>query len=123
MFDKNKYSFSCDNNNGTTVTINGNVYSGRTVSITGDNNIIVDGKVMSNVDSKQINIEVHGDVLKIDTIGSVNVSGNTGTINTTGSVRAGGDVHGSINTTGSVSVDGKVDGSISTMGRVTVGSR
>lgn len=97
--------------------------------------IIVNGSVIECSEVQDcISIEVQGNVGRIDTLGSVSVTGNVdGDINTQGSVTVGGscesintqgsvkcgDVNGDIHTMGSVNC-GNVSGDIDTMGRVSI---
>jgi hypothetical protein len=99
-----------------TISINGNVYSG-------DNIVVMNGKVIINgmdvtPDSKEINITIEGNIhdLKVDACNSIRVVGNVNAISTkSGYVDVTGGVAGSIQTM-SGSVDcGDVGGSISTM--------
>lgn len=112
------------------VNINGKVYTGNNIQIR-NNEVYIDGKKSEEgyVDSGSSSTPHCYQVIvncqnleKVETVGSVTVNGNCGTVSTTGSVNVEGN-SGTIKTTGSVTVAGNCSGSISTMGRVTVGSR
>lgn len=98
------------------ININGKSYSGNNINIK-DNKITIDGNVI-NEDSKNITIEIHGNVeyLCIDACNSIVVSGTAGAIKTkSGNISIKSDVLGSIKTmSGNVHCD-NVHGSILTM--------
>ena len=56
-----------------------------------------------------------------DTIVTINVAGNVGSIDSMGAVNVGGDVNGKVDTQGSVEIQGNVDGNVDTQGRVSCG--
>ena len=99
------------------------IINGQTISCSGSNITIFDGKVI--VDSEVIqsdignNAEViiNGDVNKIDCSGSVEVHGNCGSIDCSGSCKVDGDVNGNIDASGSVTC-GNVLGDIDASGSV-----
>lgn len=98
--------------------INGRVISGgHSVVITG-NKVIVDG-VDVTPDAKAINIEVHGNVerLEADVCERISVAGDVGSIQTqSGDVDVTGHVSGSISTmSGDVDSGGSIGGGVSTM--------
>lgn len=79
----------------------------------------INGNDIIESDIYNIKIEIEGDCGDINTTGSVTVMGNAGNIDTTGSVSVGKDCN-DIDTTGSVTVYGNVKGDIDTVGRVIV---
>ena len=79
----------------------------------------INGNNVIESDRYNIKIEIEGDCGDINTTGSVTVTGNAGNIDTTGSVSIGKDCN-DIDTTGNVTVYGNVKGDIDTVGRVTV---
>lgn len=88
-----------------TITINGNTYSGNNITVV-NGKVIIDG-VDFTPDSKEINISVAGDIaeLRVDSCNKLNVQGNAGNINTkSGDVEIGGDVSGNVQ-----SMSGDVD--------------
>lgn len=98
------------------ININGKQYSGNSITVN-NGKIIIDGKDMTP-DSKEINIQVSGNVEKIsaDYVSKLSVTGNVGAIQTqSGDVDVSGDVAGSINTMSGDVDCGNVSGSISTM--------
>lgn len=100
-----------------TITINGNTYSGNNITVV-NGKVIIDG-VDFTPDSKEINISVAGDIaeLRVDSCNKLNVQGNAGNINTkSGDVEIGGDVSGNVQSmSGDVDVSGSIGGSVSTM--------
>lgn len=99
-----------------TITINGNTYSGSSVVVT-NGKVIVNGKDVTP-DSKEINISVQGDVdeLHVDICNKVSVTGNANSISTTsGDIDITGNVGGSVNTMSGDIDCGNVLGSVSTM--------
>jgi hypothetical protein len=99
-----------------TITINGNTYSGNSIVVT-NGKVVINGKDVTP-DSKEINIFVVGDIeqLKVDDCDKISVNGNVKSISTqSGDVEVTGDVDGSISTmSGDVDCE-NVQGSISTM--------
>lgn len=70
---------------------------GNNIVITGNNNVVVNGKSISNLNNlpdKEIKIEITGDVKKLETAnGDIKVSGNVSEIKTVnGDVEIGGNV-------------------------------
>lgn len=68
------------------ITINGKSYKGKNVRIS-NNKVYIDGKLQDDKDiqeSKQIFIEVHGDlsILDVDVCENISVSGETGLVKT-----------------------------------------
>jgi hypothetical protein len=99
-----------------TITINGNTYSGNSIVVT-NGKVVINGKDVTP-DSKEINISVVGNIeqLKVDACNKVSVEGSVKSISTqSGDVEVTGDVDGSISTmSGDVDCN-MVGGSISTM--------
>lgn len=99
-----------------TITINGNTYSGNSIIIT-NGKVVINGKDVTP-DSKEINILVHGNIdeLRVDSCNEVSVTGNVTNISTkSGDVIVTGDVDGSVQTkSGNVDCE-YVEGSVSTM--------
>jgi hypothetical protein len=99
-----------------TITINGNTYSGNSIVVT-NGKVVISGKDVTP-DSKEINISVVGDIeqLKVDACNKVSVEGSVKSISTqSGDVEVTGDVDGSISTMSGDVDCGHVQGSISTM--------
>ena len=98
-----------------TITINGNTYSGNSVVVT-NGRVVINGKDVTP-DSKEINISVEGNIeeLKVDACNKVSVTGTVKNISTkSGDVDVTGDVNGSIQTM-SGDVDCRhIQGSVST---------
>ena len=70
---------------------------GNNIVITGNNNVVVNGKSISNLNNlpdKEIKIEITGDVKKLETAnGDIKVSGNVSEVKTVnGDVEVGGNV-------------------------------
>ena len=97
------------------VTISG--VSGKNITIQ-NNKVIVDGKDITP-DTKEIHIEVHGNIdrLEVDACQKVSVTGNVGNVETlSGDVEVNGEIQGSVQTmSGSVDCAGAIKGSVSTM--------
>ena len=99
-----------------TVTINGNTYHGKTVTIK-DGKVIVDGKEVE-CKEKEIHISVTGDVDTIETAsGDVEVSGDVNILSTTsGDVVVHGSVNGNVDAvSGDVDVGGDIHGKVTTV--------
>lgn len=79
----------------------------------------INGNNVIQSDRYNIKIEIEGDCGDINTTGSVIVTGNAGNIDTAERVSVGKDCN-DIDTTGNVIVYGNVKGDIDTVGRVTV---
>jgi hypothetical protein len=99
------------------IKINGlSITGGRSVVVS-NGRVIVDGKDVTGEDSKNITIEIQGDVaeLSVDACNTIQVTGTVGKIKTlSGSVQCG-DVAGSVQTMSGSVVCGKIDGDTSTM--------
>jgi hypothetical protein len=99
-----------------TISINGNTYSGNSI-------VVINGKVIVNgndvtPDSKEINIKVDGNInkLEVDACNKVEITGDVSSIKTqSGDVEITGNVTGSIQTMSGDVDCGTVEGSISTM--------
>ena len=104
----------------TTIKINGNVVSGMTVAgdlCISNGRITVNGKDYTPADTKNITIEIVGDVDKIsvDSCNTLKVTGNAGKVETmTGDVECG-DVTGSVETMSGDVTCGKIGGHVKTM--------
>ena len=106
-----------------TITINGNNYSGNSISVA-NGKIIVDGKDVTP-DSREINIIVKGDIneLTVDSCNKVSITGNVKNVTLkSGDIDIAGNVTDSIQTvSGNVGCGnvgygyGNVGGSIATM--------
>lgn len=81
------------------VIINGKTYRGKNISVI-NNKVVIDGKEITS-GNETLNIEVSGNVDKINCSGHVVVKGNSGSIDCGGSVIVSGDVHGNIDCGGS----------------------
>lgn len=98
------------------IVIGNKVYSGNNITIS-NNRIIIDGKEVNTGDDKTINIEVTGDVqrLEVDSCNKVTVHGNTGLVKTVSGDVECGNVEGGVQTI-SGNVDcGDIGGSVSTV--------
>lgn len=100
------------------ININGKVYAGNSVQISGGN-ILIDGKPAEGYpEAKQINITVSGNIERLECdMGRVYVTGDVGDIQTqSGDVNATGDIRGSVSTmSGDVKCKGAISGSVKTM--------
>ena len=99
-----------------TISINGNTYSGNSIVVT-NGKVIINGKDVTP-ESKEINITVEGNIdeLKVDACNKVSVNGNVSNLKTqSGDVDVTGDVTGSVQTMSGDVDCGTVGGSISTM--------
>jgi hypothetical protein len=109
---RNNMSYSTVSVNGKTIRVQG---SNITVI---DNKIIVDGKVLDeSMDFKNITVIVEGDCKTLSACGNVEVKGNAGSIDCSGSCHIEGDVLGSVDASGSVTC-GDVGGDIDASGSV-----
>lgn len=114
---------------------NGNIHrvsiNGKTVSVTGDNvyisngKIIVDGKDVEDIESigknTVVNVIIEGNVGSIQCDGSVEVKGNVSDgIDCGGNVTVGGSVEGDVDCGGSTTVKGDVTGDIDCGGSVMI---
>jgi len=99
-----------------TITINGNTYSGNSIVIS-NGKVIINGNDVTP-DGKEINITVHGNIedLKVDNCNQVLVNGNSKNISTkSGDINVTGNVEGSIQTMSGDVECLDVSGSVSTM--------
>jgi len=99
-----------------TITINGNTYSGNSIVVT-NGKVIINGKDVTP-EGKEINITVEGNIdeLKVDACNKVSVTGSVKSIITkSGDIEVTGDVDGNIQTMSGDVDCGHVQGSISTM--------
>ena len=98
------------------ISINGVSYKGGNISIIG-NKVIIDGKDQTP-DSKEIKIEVNGDIeeLSVDYASEISIKGNVDNVRTSsGDVTINGVVKNNIQTSsGDVEIDGDVTGGINT---------
>ena len=105
------------------VKMNRITINGKTITCSGTNvvinngKVIVDGKTIQECNSGDIKVTIEGDVNKIDCGGSVEVHGNSGSIDCGGSCEVSGDVKGDIDAGGSVTC-GNVSGDIDAGGGV-----
>lgn len=113
-------------NGGSVIDINGKVYSGNSVYISGDK-VIVDGVVQGEENLVgPINIIVHGDIDSLEVIaGDIIVNGDVGYVNaTSGDIEVIGGVGGGINTTsGDIRCGGNIGGNVSTVSGDIIGGR
>ena len=110
MFGK-KNSFNSVTINGQTITCSGSNI------IIQNGKVIVDGKVIQSELCGNVEVVINGDVNKIDCSGSVEVHGNSGSIDCGGSCTIEGDVNGDIDAGGSITC-GNVSGDIDAGGGV-----
>jgi hypothetical protein len=99
-----------------TITINGNTYSGDNITIS-NGKVIINGKDVTP-DGKEINISVQGNVneLKVDNCNKIFITGNVKNVSTkSADVDISGNVEGSIQTMSGDVDCGKISGSVSTM--------
>ena len=99
------------------ITINGKNYGGKSIIISNGKVIIIGVDVTP--DSKTININVVGDIDKLEAMDVVNkleIKGNVNELsNTSGDIEITGNVNGNIeSTSGDIEIDGDVSGSIDT---------
>jgi hypothetical protein len=114
FFNKNKYA-----NGWSTVTVNGKTIrvQGNSISIINDK-VIVDGKPLDETfDQPNITVIVEGDCKILSACGNVEVRGNAGNIDCSGSCHIEGNVTGSVDASGSVTC-GDVGGDIDASGSV-----
>ena len=95
------------------VTINGKTYVGSNITING-NKVSVDGNVVE--EAVNININVTGNVEKINTTGDIEVHGSVGSAETgAGDIDIIGNVSGDVETgAGDIVIKGNVAGEVST---------
>lgn len=100
------------------IIINGQVYDGNSVSISG-NKVIIDGKNCTPKDAKEINITVNGDIkkLSVDVCNTLKIKGKCGEVKTkSGDIDIVGDVTKNVSTmSGDVEIEGNVTGGVKTM--------
>ena len=106
------------------VTINGVTYTGNRSVAVSNGRVVIDGKDVTPDAAKQISIEVHGDVerLQVDSCEKISVTGDVGSVSTqTGDVDVGGSIDGSVQTqTGDVDCAGSIGGNVNTqVGNIT----
>lgn len=112
--------FGIKNSFNNSIIIDGEHIAVNAKSITINNGtIIADGKVIKGGLSGVVELEVKGDLMSINTTGSVTVNGDVhGDIDTTGNVNCG-NVGGDVDTTGIVNCS-QVHGNVDTMGNVNI---
>lgn len=97
------------------VTIDGREFSGRSISING-NQVIVDGVPQNGALVGPVSVQVTGDVESLSTTsGDITVSGAVGTIGTTSGDVKCGDVSGSVQTVSGDVYCGSVSGGVRTV--------
>ena len=97
------------------IKINGKSYKGNNVVIVGDK-VIIDGVTQDAEIGQTVNIEIEGNVEKIENeVGDITVRGGAGTIKTASGDISCGDVGGSVSTMNGDVDCGNVGGSVSTM--------
>lgn len=111
---------------GASIQVNGQTYTGNSVSIR-NGNVIIDGKKVDSGKKRELKITVEGhvDKLEVDHAEHVWVNGGADSVKTmSGDVEIKGDIKGSVKTmSGDVECTGKIGGSVSTMsGDITSGS-
>ncbi len=83
------------------ISVNGKTYSGNSCELINDE-LYIDGKLVDNIDDKEITINITGDVETLKT--------------TSGKVTVNGDVKNNVRTmSGDVKIKGNVSGNINTM--------
>lgn len=99
------------------ITINGIKYSGNSIVVS-NGKVIIDGKNETPKDSKEININVNGNIdeLKVDVCETIKITGDVNNVKTqSGDVDVKGNVNGNIQTMSGDVKSKNVGGSISTM--------
>ncbi len=97
------------------IVIDGREFSGKNISIV-NGKVTVDGVVQDDQLVGDVNIDVHGDVVKLDAgSGSVTVSGSCGQVSTMSGDVECGNVSGNVKTMSGDVTCGAVGGGVSTM--------
>ena len=97
------------------IVIDGREFTGRSIKIVGDK-VIVDGVQQSGSLVGDVNIQVHGDVDRLEnTSGSVTVSGSCSGVKTVSGTVHCGDVSGDVGTVSGDVDCGKVGGNVKTV--------
>ena len=99
------------------ITINGKTYTGKSVSING-NDVYLNGKKVTPTDTLKVNIIVEGniDTLDVDVAEKIAVEGTVGSVRTTsGDVNIKGNVTGGVKTTSGTVKSGDISGSVKTV--------
>lgn len=98
------------------IIINGKSYNGNNITIK-NGDIIIDGNNIE-IDSKNINIIVNGDIDKLDitSCNSLEIKGDVNSIKTTSGDINCGNIKGDVNTiSGDIKVDGNIYGNTKTV--------
>ena len=114
FWNKKKYAngYSTVSVNGKTIRVRGN-----NISISNDR-IIVDGRIVEeSFDVPSITVIVEGDCRSLNTRGNVEIKGNAGNVDCSGSCHIEGNVIGNVDASGSVTC-GDVGGDIDASGSV-----
>ncbi|MDD1966128.1 hypothetical protein NPS29_12435 [Pseudomonas putida] len=111
------------NAGGSSVTIDGRTFTGRSISINGDK-VVVDGVEQSGTLVGPISVTVNGNAESVETgSGKVEVSGYAGRVKTmSGDVKCG-DVRGDVGTMSGDVTCGTVAGNVKTMSGDIIGRR
>jgi hypothetical protein len=111
------------NTGGSSVTIDGRTFAGRSISINGDR-VVIDGVEQSGTLVGPISVTVNGNAESVETgAGKVEVSGYAGRVKTmSGDVRCG-DVQGDVGTMSGDVTCGTVAGNVKTMSGDIIGRR
>ncbi len=95
--------------------INGKIYGGKSISISG-NKIIIDGKDVTP-NSKEITIVINADLdsLEVDVCEYITIHGNCNTVESTnGSIKVSKDIKGDVRTTNGNVIAGVIHGNTRT---------
>ena len=98
------------------IIINNKGYVGKSITIT-NGNVIIDGKSIE-IEEKEINISVTGDIndLRVTSCNSLEIKGNVKTIETTsGDINIEGDVSGNVKTVSGDVRCGNITGDVKTV--------
>jgi len=109
------------NTGGSSVTIDGRTFTGRSISISGDK-VVIDGVEQAGTLVGPISVTINGNAESVETgSGKIEITGTAGRVKTmSGSVRCG-DVHGDVGTMSGDVTCGAISGSVKTMSGDIIG--
>jgi DUF4097 and DUF4098 domain-containing protein YvlB len=109
------------NTGGSSVTIDGRTFTGRSISINGDK-VVIDGVEQAGTLVGPISVTVNGNAESVETgSGKVEITGTAGRVKTmSGDVRCG-DVHGDVGTMSGDVTCSTISGSVKTMSGDIIG--
>lgn len=107
----------------TKVTIDGRDFVGRSITITDDGKVVVDGKVVEGTLVGPVSVTIHGDVERVESVsGQVSIEGSAGNVQTTsGDVEVNHSVLGSVKTVSGDVKANTIGGSVNTVSGDVVG--